>query len=127
MGYFGNVWDGIRTTAQGFKITLGYLKTRPYTVEYPDEVLASQDAPPRHPRIRRGPLHLVPPVREGALSLHHIVERPPTRAAATKGEDVTMTLRHRLFEVPFCALCVRQVRRVHSIMSATAFPVTARR
>ena len=28
MGYFANVWDGIRTTAQGFKITLGYLKVR---------------------------------------------------------------------------------------------------
>ena len=39
-----------RTTAQGFKITLGYLKVRPYTVEYPDERLPEnvEDLAPIH-------------------------------------------------------------------------------
>src|SRR6185295_3548416 len=39
VSYFGDIWDGIRTTAQGFKITLSYLKKTPYTLQYPDEAL----------------------------------------------------------------------------------------
>jgi NADH-quinone oxidoreductase subunit I len=42
VAYFGNIWDGIRTTAQGLKLTTGvFFKTirREYTVEYPDEVM----------------------------------------------------------------------------------------
>jgi NADH-quinone oxidoreductase subunit I len=41
MGYFQSLWDGIRTTAQGITLTVGYLKPghQVYTLQYPDEKL----------------------------------------------------------------------------------------
>ncbi len=39
MGYFGNILDGIRTTAKGLKLTGSYLFKKPFTLQYPDEKL----------------------------------------------------------------------------------------
>ena len=43
MGYFGELWDGIRTTAQGLKLTTSVFKRAvtqgSYTLQYPEETL----------------------------------------------------------------------------------------
>ena len=35
--YFQNVWDGLKSTLVGMRITGRYLLTKPITVQYPDE------------------------------------------------------------------------------------------
>ena len=37
MGYLGRVWNGIRTTAVGMKLTARHFFTKPTTVQYPEE------------------------------------------------------------------------------------------
>jgi NADH-quinone oxidoreductase subunit I len=37
MGYFGKVWNGIRTTAKGLKLTWKHFVTTPTTIQYPEE------------------------------------------------------------------------------------------
>jgi len=41
--YFQNVWDALKTTAVGMKITGKYLMQKPITVQYPDERLPIPD------------------------------------------------------------------------------------
>lgn len=42
-GYWGNVWDAVRSTATGMSITFKYLWTKPVTVQYPKEKLPVDD------------------------------------------------------------------------------------
>ena len=109
MSYFGNVWDGIRTTAQGFKITLGYLKTRPYTVEYPDEVLSIDKT--RHRGIHEYDVDRCIACFQCSkacpVDCIYIESAPDEKGKPTKGEAAIMTR----FDIDyskclFCALCV---------------------
>lgn len=36
-GYFARIWNGIRTTAVGMKVTWRHFVTKPTTIEYPEE------------------------------------------------------------------------------------------
>jgi NADH-quinone oxidoreductase subunit I len=109
MSYFGNVWDGIRTTAQGFKITLGYLKTRPYTVEYPDEVLSIDKT--RHRGIHEYDVDRCIACFQCSkacpVDCIYIESANDEKGKPTKGEAAVMTR----FDIDyskclFCALCV---------------------
>ncbi len=109
MSYFGNVWDGIRTTAQGLKVTLGYLKRTPYTLQYPDEVL------PIDPVTHRG-IHEFDVDRCIAcfqcanacpVDCIYIESAPDAKGKPTKGEAAIMT-RYDIdySKCLFCSLCV---------------------
>ena len=37
MGYFARVWNGVRTTAVGMKLTWRHFFTKPTTIQYPEE------------------------------------------------------------------------------------------
>ena len=37
MGYFDRIWQGVRTTAKGMKITWDHFFTKPTTIQYPEE------------------------------------------------------------------------------------------
>lgn len=109
MSYFGNVWDGIRTTAQGFKITLGYLKVRPYTVEYPFEVISIDKT--RHRGIHEYDVDRCISCSQCAkacpVECIYIESAPDAKGKPTKGEAAIMTR----FDIDyskclFCALCV---------------------
>jgi NADH-quinone oxidoreductase subunit I len=110
MSYFGSVWDGIRTTAQGFKITLGYAWHNPkYTVEYPDEVLAIDKT--RHRGIHEYDVDRCISCSQCAkacpVDCIYIESAPDDKGKPTKGENSIMTR----FDIDyskclFCSLCV---------------------
>jgi NADH-quinone oxidoreductase subunit I len=37
VGYFHQVWSGIRTTAKGLAVTWRHFRDKPYTIQYPEE------------------------------------------------------------------------------------------
>lgn len=109
MGYFGDVWAGIKTTAQGFKVTFGYLKVRPYTVEYPFEALAIDKV--RHRGIHEYDVDRCISCFQCAkacpVDCIYIESAPDEKGKPTKGEAAIMTR----FDIDyakclFCALCV---------------------
>jgi NADH-quinone oxidoreductase subunit I len=110
MGYFDDVWSGVRTTAQGFKITLNYLFTkRPYTVQYPDESVAIDKV--RHRGIHEYDVDRCISCFQCAkacpVDCIYIESAPDEKGKPTKGEAAVMTR----FDIDyskclFCALCV---------------------
>src|SRR5262245_60917128 len=109
MSYFNNVWDGIRTTCQGFKITLRYLGKKPYTLQYPDEVLPIDKV--RHRGIHEFDVDRCISCFQCAnacpVDCIYIESAPDAKGKPSKGEAAVMTR----FDIDyskclFCALCV---------------------
>lgn len=113
MGYFGNIWDGIRTTAQGLTLTTSVFRRAvakgSYTLQYPEEVLPIDQV--THRGIHEYDVDRCISCEQCAkacpVDCIYIESAPDAKGKPTKGEAAIMTR----FDIDyskclFCSLCV---------------------
>lgn len=113
MGYFGNIWDGIRTTSQGFKLTLGTfgrtMWNGSYTLEYPEQKLPIDKTTHRgiHEYDVDRCISCEACAKACPVDCIYIESAPDEKGKPTKGKAAIMTR----FDIDyskclFCGLCV---------------------
>jgi NADH-quinone oxidoreductase subunit I len=100
-GYFARVWNGIRTTAVGMRLTLRHFFTKPTTVQYPEEQ-------PYFSPYERG-LHEFEP--DKCIVCHLCAKACPVecidiQSVAPAGKKVLTGFTIDYAKCLFCALCV---------------------
>ncbi len=108
LSYMKNVWNGVRTTAKGMKITLDHFFTKPTTIEYPDEGEETYFSP-----YERG-LHEFEPekcivcllcAKACPVDCIRIEDDPSQKPPGTKGKFLTV-YEMDYAKCLFCSLCI---------------------